>query len=710
MRVHLTEPGVPVEPGGEGVASVTVVNTSPVVRAYRLDLVGTTGWGFVDPRELRLFPEQAGDALVHFRPPKSPEVTSGAHPFAVKVSATDEEGLSVVEEGTVSVAPWCAADLAVRPKTARGSRKAKFRLLLTNTGNTRQRFDLSASDEDEMLDLKLHHDEVALDPGESKAVPMVARTYGRVTRGERLPFNATVQGPGLTPTSASGALAIAPALGPWLVRAAIALFALALVVGGFMLTRNTDPKTGASERLVKETTTSLQPGIPTPTTVAPGDPVTTPAANPGDPAPTAGGPAPGPSPTPAPPSGNPGGPAPGPTPAPPPTPTPAPTTAPTTIPTTTTTLPPLPNPVIAKSAASLPLATTMKVVASINVPAGSWTILGKWTAVDFGAGDWFRCILWNVNGATQLDGSTVRVTGNTSWVLTAHNAAQATFGATTTVQLQCKEDGEGLVAGNAPYLDPGATIVAIPARAAADQTTARNGADTPLGTTDTLVAQVSLGSGSWLVGFKATTVGFISGFGVVTCRVDVSPQAISKGEVGANAVQNRWAVSLVGAGSANGNVTAKLLCSANVPGTKLDGGTAVLWARKVASVASGSGACGGAVGSAELVVVQTLGCTVGANAAPAATAGSAQLGAGRWVVLANESVSSNADGTLIRCYNSLDSSSASASLLRLNPTPTGTMSYLDLSGGGNTPAVQCRIDSGYTGNATVTGMQVFLKI
>jgi len=297
LRVHLTEPGAPIDAGGEGVSSVTVVNTSSVVRAYRLDLVGVTGWAFVEPRELRLFPEQAGDALVHFRPPKTPDVTAGAHPFAVKVTATDEEGLSTVEEGTVNVAPWCAADLSVHPKTARGNRKAKYRLVLVNTGNTRQRFDLSAADEDELLELKLQHDELALDAGETGTVPLRVRTYGRVSRGERLPFTATVQGPGLTPTSSTGALAITPALGPWLVRAAIAFLALALVVGGFMLTRNTDPKSTAGDAAVKQTSTSLQPGVTLAPGEAPTDAVTTaaPAATPAPgsdaPAPAAPGPA-----------------------------------------------------------------------------------------------------------------------------------------------------------------------------------------------------------------------------------------------------------------------------------------------------------------------------------------------------------------------------------------------------------------------------------
>ncbi|HEX9260462.1 MAG TPA: hypothetical protein VF855_13060, partial [Acidimicrobiales bacterium] len=291
LRMHLTEPGAPVEPGGEGVASVTVVNTSSVVRAYRLDLVGVTGWASVEPRELRLFPEQAGDALVHFRPPKSPDVRDGAHPFAVKVTATDEEALSRVEEGTVNVAPWCAADLSVHPKTARGARKAKYRLVLVNTGNTRQRFDLSAADEDELLELKLHHDEMALDPGETGTVSLRARTYGRVSRGERLPFTATVQGPGLPPTSTGGALAITPALGPWFVRAAIALLALALVVGGFMLTRNTDPKTTAGEAAVRATTTLLQPAVTLAPGAAPTEAVTTAAPGPAAPGPDSSAPA-----------------------------------------------------------------------------------------------------------------------------------------------------------------------------------------------------------------------------------------------------------------------------------------------------------------------------------------------------------------------------------------------------------------------------------
>jgi hypothetical protein len=193
LRVHLTEPGAPIEPGSEGVAAVTVVNTSSVVAAYVLDVVGVTGWGLIEPRELRLFPEQAGDALVHFRPPKSPDVTSGPHTFAVKVAASDNADLSVVEEGTVTVGVFTAGDLAVRPKTVRSSRKGKFRILLTNTGNTRQHYELSASDVDEIIELKPSSEAMVLDlvsPASRRS--WLARLH---VAGERLPFTATAEVP-----------------------------------------------------------------------------------------------------------------------------------------------------------------------------------------------------------------------------------------------------------------------------------------------------------------------------------------------------------------------------------------------------------------------------------------------------------------------------------------------------------------------------------
>jgi len=664
MRVHLTEPGAPVEPGGEGVASVTVVNTSPVVRAYRLDLVGTTGWGFVDPRELRLFPEQAGDALVHFRPPKSAEVTSGSHPFAVKVTATDEEGLSVVEEGTVNVAPFCAAELAVRPKTARGSRKAKYRLFVTNSGNTRQRFDLSAGDEDEMLELKLRNDELALDPGESQTVPMVARTYGRVTRGERLPFTATVQGPGLTPTSATGALAIAPALGPWLVRAAIALFALALVVGGFMLTRNTDPKSTAGNAAVKETTTSLQPGVPTPTTLAPGDPGTTLApAQPGDPvtAPPGGGSG-GPATTPpsgggpvgTPPGGggggssnNQGGPA--------PTPATVATTVPTTLPpTTTTTLPPPPAPLYARSGAAINMTAPNPAgslwgpyrVNTVTIPPGNWTIVSKVTAVNFTqTGDFVRCQLVNITDNKALDGSTDWVVW-TSFTRVVQNFAQLTTTKSVVIDQRCGHDG---TAGNGSYLDPGATLVAFAAQLPTDMVSGKSGANIGNIGGNAKIASISVGAGTWLVGFKANAVNFGAGFADVTCSTDVAPAASATVTPGPNAAVH----SMSGFTNISGPTTVNLNCQGISP-SYIDASSG-LWAYRVTGATRTAGACGvtGAPTTQLLVLVHGPCANPSGDVKKNPNGAVANLGAGTWLWLGSETQTANATD-IARCGSSGD--------------------------------------------------------
>jgi len=667
LRVHLTEPGAPVEPGGEGVAAVTVVNTSPIVRAYRLDLVGAAGWAFVDPRELRLFPEQAGDALVHFRPPQSPKVTAGAHGFAVKVTPTDEgasapAGDSVVEEGTVTVAPWCAAQLAVRPKTARGSRKAKYRLVLTNSGNTRQRFDLAAADEDEMLELKLQHDELALDPGETRAVPMMARTYGRVARGERLPFTATVEGPGLTPSSANGALAISPALGPWLLRAAIALLALALVVGGFLLTRNDDPKTSAGNAAIKETTTVLQPGIATPTTtLAPGDPGTTPPAapaSPGDPA----APPPGATPSPA-------APAPGappvaaPPPAAPPPGVPAQTTA-ASAPTTVAppvlsmvtiapililpviTIPKPPAPVASKTTGGVSMpGTAAYLVQQMTIPAGNWTVYAKVTAVNPGSfGDFVRCHLWNQSTGTVLDGSTDTV-GPAGVTRVIQNIALVSSTGSSLIMQRCSHDSASVTG---IYLDAGASLVAFASQSAGDRVSKASTAGINVGT-DTSIATISVTAGTWLLGFKANAVNF-GGTANMGCRTNVSPAASQTVTTGGGAS----VMTLSGLTMISGPATVSLLCSGPA-GTYMDPGSTI-WAYKVSGGTRTDGACGPfANATAQLLVVVHGTCTQPpAQTRYANIMTRVYLGLGTWVWLGAETVGANPNGDFVRCGSSLD--------------------------------------------------------
>jgi len=260
LRVHLTTPMQAVTAGGEGEGSVTIVNLSPVVRAFRLEVLGGADWVTLDPPELRLFPEQTGEATLRMRPPRSPEVSAGAHPVAVKVTATDDPSVSLVDEGTVQVAPFAALAIAVRPENARAARRARYTVTVTNQGNATQDLDVVAEDKDDVLALRTAPGRLRLDSGQRGTVKVRAQLVARAMRGERIGFTVAASGPALEPTSTPASLTIMPAIGAWVARAAAIVLPLVLIVVGYLLLRGGEPKTTAgTAELHDGTTTTAAP-------------------------------------------------------------------------------------------------------------------------------------------------------------------------------------------------------------------------------------------------------------------------------------------------------------------------------------------------------------------------------------------------------------------------------------------------------------------
>ncbi|HEX9258785.1 MAG TPA: hypothetical protein VF855_04555, partial [Acidimicrobiales bacterium] len=416
------------------------------------------------------------------------------------------------------------------------------------------------------------------------------------------------------------------------------LFALLLIIGGFLLTRSGDPKTTAGERRVSETTATTQPNLVTTaagdtgeTTLPPATPPPGETAPPVATQPPTGGPAPTPPPATPPPATQPRA-----------TPT-APTApaAPTTLPpTTTTTLPPLPPAQLSRTPADiflpLPYPSVYK-LQSITIAPGTWTVYSKGTAVNFGpAGDFVRCTLWNAtaNPPAQLDYATDWV-GPTAQTRVISNVIQLTVSVPTIIEQKCQHDG---ASGNQAKIDRVATLVAFPARFAADQVWAVSPGDTFLGT-NTSVANISLGAGTWLVGFKATGVKLDAVAGNVNCK----PDAPSSNSAGVTVGGGPTASTMTGYTMVSGPTTVSLLCTGPA-GSKTDP-RATLWAYKVAGGVRTTGACNTTTSAtAQLLLVNYGTCTVsGGGVHTKGAALRATVGAGTWVWLGAEGLISSAN-------------------------------------------------------------------
>lgn len=230
VSVALEPSSLRAQPGVPSTCTVTVRNTGTTVEEFALGVVGDAGaWAVADPANLRLFPGDAGTAVVSFTAPQDASVRTGPVPFGVRVvPATDPEG-AVVEEGVVDVAAFTTITATIVPRNIEGKSGA-HRVTVANGGNAPVDATITFDDPDERVAVDVNPARLQVPPGGTAVAtvrvrPRPGAPAGRA--GYRVIVEATGTGPipldaGLTPP---GRRRLLPILLPLLVLAAVAVAA-----------------------------------------------------------------------------------------------------------------------------------------------------------------------------------------------------------------------------------------------------------------------------------------------------------------------------------------------------------------------------------------------------------------------------------------------------------------------------------------------------
>lgn len=198
--VSLLTPLVTVEPGGEGVAELSIRNTGGIVDQFACNLVGeASAWARCDPPVVSLFPNSEERVRVVFAPPRTASVSAGAIAFGVRVTSKEDAEFSLVEEGAVQVGGFASVELRVVPRTSQGKRHADHRVELTNMGNAPVTARITAMDPDDVLAFKIAPPTIEV-PAGGTAVARLSLVSREPAKGglKRRPFNVTVDTNGQT--------------------------------------------------------------------------------------------------------------------------------------------------------------------------------------------------------------------------------------------------------------------------------------------------------------------------------------------------------------------------------------------------------------------------------------------------------------------------------------------------------------------------------
>jgi hypothetical protein len=223
-------------PGDRATVKLRVRNTGTVVDQFDLAVLGDSqAWATVDPPTLSLFPGAEGSATVTFSPPRSAQVPAGRLPFAIRAESKEDPAGSIVEEGTVDVAPFSDVFVEIVPRTSRGSRGTTHDLAIDNRGNAAADAKLTATDADRLLSFELRPPALSAPAGTASFAKVAVKPRKTFWRGQSVtrPFQVQVDTGGAAPSIVEGSLLQTPILPPWTVRALVA--ALAVLVAAVVL-------------------------------------------------------------------------------------------------------------------------------------------------------------------------------------------------------------------------------------------------------------------------------------------------------------------------------------------------------------------------------------------------------------------------------------------------------------------------------------------
>ncbi|HEU5334181.1 MAG TPA: hypothetical protein VFU73_15480 [Actinocrinis sp.] len=194
-EASLTPAVLPVRPGAEAVAELSVTNTGTVVDSFALEVLGVAAaWARCDPPVLSLFPGQSETVRVVFAPPAGPATSPGQLAFGIRIMPTEDAAHPAVEEGALDIAGIAALSADISPRTgrARGRRAGKYQVAVDNRGNAPAVVELAGWDGQDLVDVAVDPQTIEVGPGAAVFVKARTRARKRVWRGASVLHRFTV--------------------------------------------------------------------------------------------------------------------------------------------------------------------------------------------------------------------------------------------------------------------------------------------------------------------------------------------------------------------------------------------------------------------------------------------------------------------------------------------------------------------------------------
>jgi hypothetical protein len=248
LAASLASPFLPIEPGKQAAATLSIVNGGRLVDTVRVEVVDLPpDWYVIDTPTLALLPGGRADVQVTLRPPRRFDSTAGRYTFTVRVISREYD-THPEATGEFDVLAFESAEISLEAIRS----KKNFRLLAENHGNDPVRYELAGRDEEQAFRYWFETPAIELQPGEKRLINLSVRRHAQFfgTR-QQLPFEVIGTSGSGAAISARGQLAVNPPLQKFKMPTLFALTALLLAASAIavlVLTDNGAKKANAEDQ------------------------------------------------------------------------------------------------------------------------------------------------------------------------------------------------------------------------------------------------------------------------------------------------------------------------------------------------------------------------------------------------------------------------------------------------------------------------------
>lgn len=174
MYVELSPRRLIAVPGQSQTLTITISNTSEVISGYALRFLGADpSWVTLEESEVSLFPEETRTIEVGLEVP--PGMLAGERRIAVQVRELTPPEATAIEEVVLEVPEARSVQMRTDPITQTVGKKARFGLLVDNTGNTPIHSRLTGTDAEGKVAFEFEPPELDLPPGEHAVIELKAK-------------------------------------------------------------------------------------------------------------------------------------------------------------------------------------------------------------------------------------------------------------------------------------------------------------------------------------------------------------------------------------------------------------------------------------------------------------------------------------------------------------------------------------------------------